>query len=46
MPDKKRLIFAHRGLYSSGVPENSLAAFENAVLSGLGIELDVRLTKD
>ena len=40
--------FAHRGLHDreSGVPENSLAAFEKAADAGYGIELDVRLTKD
>lgn len=38
--------FAHRGLHAAGVPENSLAAFEAAVDSGYGIELDVRLTAD
>jgi glycerophosphoryl diester phosphodiesterase len=38
--------FAHRGLHSAGVPENSLAAFAAAVDAGLGIELDVRLSGD
>ena len=38
--------FAHRGLHGNGVPENSMAAFENAVCAGFGIELDVRLTRD
>ncbi|MCR5304055.1 MAG: glycerophosphodiester phosphodiesterase [Lachnospiraceae bacterium] len=41
-------LFAHRGFYENGTdaPENSLKAFQNAVDSGYGIELDVQLTKD
>lgn len=40
--------YAHRGLHNLeiGVPENSLKAFEHAVASGYGIELDVRLSSD
>lgn len=40
--------YAHRGLHNnlSGVPENSLKAFESAVHGGYGIELDVQLSKD
>mgnify|MGYP003295365851 CR=1 FL=1 len=38
--------FAHRGLYSNKVPENSLNAFKLAKNEGCGIELDIRLTKD
>jgi glycerophosphoryl diester phosphodiesterase len=38
--------YAHRGLHSEGVPENSLAAFAAAVKGGYAIELDVRLSKD
>lgn len=39
--------FAHRGLHAPmGPAENSLAAFENAIAEGYGIELDVRLTAD
>ncbi len=39
--------FAHRGLHdiSRGVPENSLAAVELAVRAGLGVEIDVRLSR-
>ena len=33
--------YAHRGLWSDTVPENSLAAFELAVKAGFAIELDV-----
>ena len=38
--------FAHRGLWSGRVPENSLSAFEAAARRGYAIELDVRPTKD
>ena len=38
--------YAHRGLHSEGVAENSMTAFRLAVEGGYGIELDVRLSKD
>lgn len=38
--------YAHRGLHSAGVPENSRAAFREAVRLGLGSELDVHLLSD
>jgi len=38
--------YAHRGLWNEQLPENSMAAFRNAVEHGFGIELDVHLTKD
>ncbi|MBO7274306.1 MAG: glycerophosphodiester phosphodiesterase, partial [Clostridia bacterium] len=38
--------YAHRGLHKEGVPENSLAAFEDACRAGFGIELDVQLSRD
>ena len=38
--------YAHRGLHSEGVPENSLAAFRAAVENGYGAELDIHLLKD
>ena len=40
--------FAHRGLHDikSGVPENSLAAFQRAIDRGFGAELDVHLMAD
>ncbi len=38
--------FAHRGLHDRDVPENTHAAFEQAIEAGYGIELDVRLSKD
>lgn len=39
---------AHRGLHdlASGVAENSLAAVRRAARAGLGVEVDVRLTRD
>lgn len=37
---------AHRGLHSEIVPENSAAAFEQAVAAGYPAELDVRLSAD
>ena len=39
---------AHRGLFNNeeGIPENSLAAFKEAIKEGYAIELDVSLTKD
>lgn len=40
------LFVAHRGLHSEGIPENSLPAFERAVVNGYGIELDVHLSCD
>ena len=41
-------LFAHRGLFAKdqSIPENSMAAFSNAVAHGYGIELDIQLTKD
>lgn len=38
--------YAHRGLHSKGVPENSRAAFREAVRLGFGSELDVHLLAD
>ena len=40
--------FAHRGYFNKedGIPENSIPAFERAVKSGFGIELDVHILKD
>lgn len=37
---------AHRGLFSEVFEENSISAFNNAILNGYAIELDVRHTKD
>ncbi len=40
--------YAHRGLYTKNqsIPENSEPAFNNAVKSGYGVELDIQLTAD
>lgn len=38
--------YAHRGLHGDGVAENSPAAFAGAIAAGLGIECDVRLSRD
>lgn len=38
--------FAHRGLHNETVCENTLEAFERACNLGVGIELDVQLTRD
>jgi glycerophosphoryl diester phosphodiesterase len=44
----KETDFAHRGLHglSDGCPENSLAAIEEAVKHGYGIEIDVQRSAD
>lgn len=44
----QKIYFAHRGLHdnASEAPENSMAAFRKAVEAGLGMELDVQVTKD
>lgn len=44
----KKVYFAHRGLHDNegDAPENSMAAFRKAVEAGLGMELDVQVTKD
>jgi glycerophosphoryl diester phosphodiesterase len=38
--------YAHRGLHGGEIPENSLSAFKKAIDEGVGIELDVQLSKD
>ena len=38
--------YAHRGLHTDEIPENSLAAFKNALDHSFGIELDVQLSSD
>lgn len=38
--------FAHRGLWDTDAPENSLAAFAKAVDAGYGIEFDIHKTRD
>lgn len=46
MAPMKQVLYAHRGLWGSDIPENSLPAFARAAENGFGIELDVHLTKD
>jgi len=38
--------YAHRGLHSDGVPENSPGAFADAIAQDMGIECDVQRTRD
>ncbi len=38
--------YAHRGLHTPGVPENSLSAFRAAIAKGMGIECDVQRSLD
>ncbi len=38
--------YAHRGLHGESLPENSIGAFKAAVDKGVGIELDIQLSKD
>ena len=38
--------YAHRGLHSAGVPENSLAAAAGAMARGMGIECDIQRSRD
>lgn len=51
-PDPERVgwlgdwTYAHRGMHSPGVPENSLAGFALAVDRGLGIECDIQRSRD
>lgn len=42
----QKFAYAHRGLHSENIPENSMAAFRDARDQGYGIELDVHLLKD
>lgn len=46
LAELRRWRYAHRGLHSPGVPENSLAAFRAARDAGYGVELDVHITQD
>lgn len=46
LPALRGWYYAHRGLHSEGVPENSMAAFRAAKDAGYGIELDVHLMRD
>lgn len=42
----RKFAYAHRGLHSENVPENSMAAFRAALERGYGVELDVHLLRD
>ena len=46
LPELRKWRYAHRGLHGNGVPENSMLAFQKAMDSGYGIELDVHLLAD
>jgi glycerophosphoryl diester phosphodiesterase len=48
LEDLRQFLYAHRGFHSrsTGIPENSIAAFKKAVDNGWGAELDVHLTTD
>ena len=46
LKDLRGWNYAHRGLHSAGVPENSMAAFRAALDHGYGIEFDLHLLKD
>ena len=46
LKDLRGWNYAHRGLHSEGVPENSMAAFRAALDHGYGIEFDVHLLRD
>ncbi len=41
-----RQTYAHRGLHSAGIVENSKSAVEAGVEAGFGIECDVQLSRD
>lgn len=44
----QKALYAHRGLHNNqtDAPENSMKAFQKAVKSGYGIEMDIQLSKD
>ena len=46
MESFRGLAFAHRGLHTRTIPENSMPAFAAAVKRELPIELDIHLTRD
>ncbi len=46
LADLRGWRYAHRGLHSQGIPENSMAAFRAALEGGYGVELDLHLLKD
>ena len=46
MAELKKWKYAHRGLHSETLPENSMGAFRAALEHGYGIELDIHLIRD
>lgn len=46
LEELRKWKYAHRGLHNDTRPENSMAAFRDALEGGYGIELDVHLLKD
>ncbi len=46
LSELRKWKYAHRGLHSDGVPENSMAAFRSALENGYGVELDLHLLAD
>lgn len=42
----REVPLAHRGLHGDGAPENTLAAFTAAAGVGVGVELDVHVSRD
>lgn len=46
LKDLRGWNYAHRGLHSKGIPENSMAAFRASLERGYGIEFDLHLLKD
>ncbi len=44
--DLLKIDYSHRGLHGEDIPENSLAAYQNAIDNGYGIEIDVQLSSD
>lgn len=44
--DVSAFAYAHRGLWGKGCTENLTGAFYSATAHGLGVELDVRMTRD
>lgn len=47
LPGRRPSVIAHRGAWGPGIPENSLAAFQQAIDLGADmIEFDVRRTRD
>jgi glycerophosphoryl diester phosphodiesterase len=48
MEIEKYKFIAHRGIYNNkkGIPENSMASFQNAIIKEYAIELDINMTLD